>query len=135
MMPALKPAFQVEKLKGKVEHKRFSYEPRDTGRKDRNGNPIMTHIQKVETVKEDAGYMVYFPRGHSIRVRDDAELKRLGLDRNPHLSDPTGQMSDEDIARMTAGNMSLKEQSAVLVRQNTRGLPGQQDQLANPEGD
>ena len=33
------------------------------------------------------GYNVYFPAGHSIRVRTDAELKRLGFDKPAELVD------------------------------------------------
>ena len=33
------------------------------------------------------GYNVYFPAGHRIRVRTDAELKRLGFDKPAELID------------------------------------------------
>ena len=66
---APKPAFIVEELSGEVE------------------------VRKVERVKVDekvtafryysenepAGYLVKFPKGHSIRVKDYAELERLGF--------------------------------------------------------
>lgn len=53
---------------------------------------------KYEVKQEDFGYMVYFPAGHSIRVRDLAELKRLGFDRQPGLVDlESGDTIQEDM--------------------------------------
>jgi hypothetical protein len=53
----------------------------DTGEKDKRGRPINRFIgfkkQKRE-VKD--GYMVYFPRGHSIYVENEDALKRLNFD-------------------------------------------------------
>jgi hypothetical protein len=34
-------------------------------------------------VKQPAGYMVYFPRGHVIRLKDKDALRHYGLDRPP----------------------------------------------------
>lgn len=136
-MARLTPAFEVEEIPGKVKRTKYMYEERDTGRTDAKGNPIKSHIMKSKTVEEPGGYMVYFARGHSIRVRNDAELHRLGLDRSPYLSDPTGEISDEDAAAMSHTAGSLKEQSKTLVRQNSRGKAASKssDQLANPEGE
>jgi hypothetical protein len=130
------PAFEVEELPGKVERTVYYYEEKDTGRKDKNGNPVVTHHLRTKKTQEPAGYMVYFARGHSIRVRSDEELRRLNLDRSPHLSDPTGEIADEDIEQM-GGAPSLKEHSKTLVRQNSRGKAASKssDQLANPEGE
>jgi hypothetical protein len=136
-MARITPAFEVEELSGKVTRTKYKYEERDTGRTDAKGNPIKSHVMKEFTEEEPAGYMVYFARGHSIRVPNDLELKRLGLDRSPYLSDPTGEMQDEDIAQQYGQQMSLKEQAAAEVRRNSRGKAASKssDQLANPEGD
>lgn len=53
---------------------------------------------------EKGGYMVYFPQGHSIHVRTDKELKRLGFDR------PSGFI-DMESGEEVPLNMSLKERS------------------------
>lgn len=48
----------------------------------------------TEEQEQDAGYMVYFPRGHAIRIPDMDRLKRYNLDKKPRiinlqgLSDP-----------------------------------------------
>lgn len=36
---------------------------------------------------DSGGYIVYFPKGHSIRVRDDEELAVLGFDKPAKLID------------------------------------------------
>lgn len=65
---------------------------------------------EYKTVKQDAGYMVYFPKGHSIRIRTEAELKRLGFDRGAQLVDmETGEVVDEDASE---GSLKDKVQSA-----------------------
>lgn len=73
--PRYVPAFTVEKLDGKVE--------RDMIKFDSKGE------KKTHKVEVDAGYMVRFPaKGHSIRVRDAAHLKRLGFDQTISLVNP-----------------------------------------------
>ncbi len=71
------PAFTVRKLDGKVERPMIKFDSK--GKKHE------------EIVKVDAGYLVSFPtKGHSIRVKDAAELKRLGFDRTiPLVEDGT----------------------------------------------
>ena len=138
-MARITPAFEVEELTGERTVTKYKYEERDTGRTDSKGNPIESHVMKEYTETVPAGYMVYFARGHSIHVRNDAELRRLGLDRSPYLSDPTGEMQDEDVAQQFGQQQqsSLKEQAAAQVRRNSRGKAASKssDQLANPEGD
>jgi len=43
-----------------------------------------------EMQEQDPGYMVYFPRGHAIRIRDDEELRRHGFHREPRIINMTG---------------------------------------------
>jgi len=68
----IKPRYQVERVDEMVE------ETHHVRENDRN-------VEK--TVEVPYGYNVYFPAGHSMRVRDDAEMKRLGFDRPPELID------------------------------------------------
>lgn len=68
----VQPKFEVEVLEGKVDRVMTSFEDGQL---------------KTETIEEDAGYMVYFPQGHSIRVRNYTELKRMGLHTAPGLVD------------------------------------------------
>lgn len=56
--------FVIEELDGTVKRERLQY---------KNGEVV------AKVVEEPAGYMVYFPNGNSIRVRDHKELCRLGF--------------------------------------------------------
>jgi hypothetical protein len=40
---------------------------------------------KTKTVEEPAGYLVYFPRGHVIRLKNKEELRHYGLDGQPPI--------------------------------------------------
>lgn len=75
------PAFVVQKLEGTVERTMIVF--------DKEGR------KQEKVVKVDAGYLVSFPaKGHSIRVRDVAELKRLGFDKTIPLVDANGDNDD-----------------------------------------
>lgn len=43
-----------------------------------------------EMVEEPAGFMVYFPRGHALRISTVEELKRYGLNREPRIINMIG---------------------------------------------
>lgn len=78
--PKYVPAFVVKKLEGKVSRTMITT--------DSKGN------RQEKVVEVDAGYMVSFPaKGHSIRVRDAKDLKRLGFDKTIPLVD---QNTDDD---------------------------------------
>lgn len=72
-----RPAFTVKKLDGKRTEELITW--------DNKGQ------KQVKLVEVDAGYMVYMRNGHSIRVRDEANLKRLGFDQTIPLVDDEGE--------------------------------------------
>lgn len=75
------PAFVVKKLDGQVEHTVIQF--------DKEGK------KHDKIVKVDAGYLVSFPsKGHSIRVRNADELKRLGFDKTVPLVDDGSENDD-----------------------------------------
>lgn len=75
------PAFTVKRLEGTVDRTMIVF--------DKEGR------RQEKVVKQDAGYLVSFPtKGHSIRVKDAAELKRLGFDRTIPLVDAEGDNDD-----------------------------------------
>src|SRR5690606_28394556 len=76
--PQVRPAFMVQKLEGKVKREIIEFDAK--GRKVR------------KTVEADAGWLVKFPKGHSIRVFDEAELTRMGFDRTIPLLDDDGEV-------------------------------------------
>lgn len=103
----VKKAYEVHKIKKhtvKVMEAQFE----DTGEVTKRGKPITQYVgmKEVATVVEN-GYMVYFPRGHSIFVESEAELTRLGLHHEGGLVDmQTGEYVDQIQDPRT---MSLKD--------------------------
>jgi len=61
----VRPAFTVKKLSGTVAHRVHIF--------DKEKNKILSKV-----VQEPAGYLVQFYKGHSIRCRDEAHLRRVG---------------------------------------------------------
>jgi len=103
-------AFEVEKLDGEVE-----VVVHDIMREEKT-NKFLGFNKR--TVKEPAGYMVYFPHGHSIRVESEQRLKEMGFaDRSGFVDLDTGELVEE------AGNVrSLKEM--VLSKATKRARRG-----------
>lgn len=56
--------------------------PREIG-KTALGVKKFTYERKVKLADEPAGYMVYFPRGHCLRLRTMKDLRRYKLDKPP----------------------------------------------------
>lgn len=101
--PTARLAYVVVQMQGQVEREQHVAPAK-------KGDPIQTKM-----VKEDAGFIVYFPKGHVIRVRTEAELKHHGLDKAPRLIDMEG---------LTDPNSAL---GSMFMRQN------EQDRAANYE--
>lgn len=70
----VKPRYEVEELPG----------TRMVTKVRRNED---TKMNETYTEEEPAGFMVYFPAGHSLRVGSLEELHRLGFDAPPELID------------------------------------------------
>jgi hypothetical protein len=62
--------------------------------------------------------MVYFPRGHAIRVRNMQELRRLGFDRQPGLVDMD---SGEEVA-VAETEVSLRDMSERKIKRKTQDI-------------
>lgn len=79
--PKLKPAFTVKRLNGEVPHEVHLF--------DKEENRI-----KRKVIMEPAGFLVTFAKGHSIRCRDEAHLKRVGAGRRmiPVVNTETGEV-------------------------------------------
>lgn len=87
----IKPRFEVEELEGTVTVTRWR-------------RCLERNMNVCEDVEEPAGYMVYFPSGHSIRIATHEELMRQGFARSPDLVD----MESGESAGVTQ-HLSLKE--------------------------
>ncbi len=109
----IKPCWEVEELEGEVEKTVILYTVDDNG---------ISHREE-KTVKEPAGYMVYFPQGHSIRVRNAADLETMGLTNDVRLIDmntgepfepPQAMSLKQHVASVTTGS-GRKRKAPVTV--------------------
>lgn len=110
----IKPRYEVEELKGTVEITRVK-------RDSEAGKNV------EETVEVDAGYMVYFPAGHSIRVADKEELKRLGFDQPAELIDEeTGDVVGSTAQSTLKRNVQHRAAASKRRKAHTTGTDANQ---------
>lgn len=76
-----RPAFTVKKLQGTVPHTVHIF--------DKKENKI-----KSKVIQEDAGYLVTFAKGHSVRARDLEHLRQMGAGMRmiPVVDQETGEV-------------------------------------------
>lgn len=115
----IKPRFEVEPIKSETFSRRIA----------KHDGKTFSYATKTDK----GGYMVYFPQGHSIHVTTDAELKRLGFDRDAPLVD---MQSGEEVGTRT----SLKERSVrktKVTKNSQRSGEGAEtlDELLDAEGE
>ena len=77
---------------------------------------------KKKLVSEDAGYLVYFPRGHAIRIKSMAMLRHYRLHREPHIiqleglndpNSPLGKMFMSQDPQLRAASYRDLEQMVI----------------------
>lgn len=83
-------AFVVRKLSGTVKREKYVME---LIKKGQNGKSDQFSM-KSKIVDEPAGYLVYFPRGHAIRLRTEAELSHYGLGGKPRIINIENVLAD-----------------------------------------
>jgi hypothetical protein len=107
-VPGTRLSFVVVKLEGTLMRDVVTYSKTDG------------LVQKQKAVP--AGYLVYFPRGHVLRIKDMKHLAHYGLDKKPHIinmqglhdpNSPIGKMisAQDDAAR--AGAYQELEQAVM----------------------
>lgn len=105
MVQNVKPKFEVHKLEGKAV-RRIAKPKADPKRKDKEGNPVLLGGFDYVNEEVDAGWMVYFPSGSSIRIWTKEEMERQGFLRSAPLVD-----MDTGDAVAPQDEVSLKEHS------------------------
>jgi hypothetical protein len=76
---------------------------------------------KKKLVEEDAGYIVYFPRGHAIRIRSQAMLRHYRLHLEPKiiqlegLNDPNSPMGKMFLSQDPQLRMASYQQLEQMV--------------------
>lgn len=109
-MANIRPRYEVKDISDQ-EFERTVYD------KDDNG------VLVRKTVKENMGYMVYFPTGASMHVRTKEELNRLGFNTPAELID----LENGEVVGST-GQHSLERLSEQKTRRGQRNqLPSEQD--------
>jgi len=127
-------AFVVRRLNGNCKREKIDMTVTKRGQ---NGKRDMHDMKRVMK-DEPQGYMVYFPRGHALRIPDMDTLKHYGLDMKPRiinandiLADPNsplgkiiGAQTDEerkgamlDLERMVIQMATAKSGPIVMLEQ------------------
>ena len=91
MSDKIKPRYEVHKLEGtatrRIATPKVQLDDKGKVVLDKDGNSKLLGGFTYEDTEVDAGYMVYFPNGSSIRIWDEEELKRNGFDTPASLID------------------------------------------------
>lgn len=113
----------------KEDVKRFIYVLEGRNFTDAGGNKRVRYERKKKLVDEPGGFMVYFPRGHCLRIKDRKGLKQYGLDKNPRIinleglndpNSPLGQlMASQDEESRRGAMESLQQQVIKMATVNT----------------
>jgi hypothetical protein len=116
-MAQVKRAYEVERVdKHTLVEQVAQFE--DTGEKTKLGKPINRFIGfKTEKRTVEDGYMVYFPRGHSIYVENDDALKRLRMESEGGLID-----MDTGLPHMPNAEPASLKDAVSRATQPTRGV-------------
>lgn len=98
---------------------------------DRRGETtVETHIMREDgrnvekQVEVPYGFDVFFPAGHSIRVRNEAELHRLGFDQPADLIDEDGEVVGQ--VQMSLKKHVQRRAGASGRRADTGGVDARQ---------
>lgn len=96
----------------------------------RHETTVETHISREggrnveKKVEVPYGFDVFFPAGHSIRVRDEAELARLGFDQPADLIDEDGEVVGK--VQMSLKNHVQRRAGASTRRADTGAVDARQ---------
>lgn len=74
-----------------------------------------TRAIEYNEVETEGGFMVYFPKGHSIRLEDEAALKAHGFDL------PAAMVDLETGDEVGVSNDSLRRRSAAMTKTSRSG--------------
>jgi hypothetical protein len=108
----------------------------------KGGQGIVTKL-----VEEPAGYLVYFPRGHVIRVKNRAELRHFKLHKEPRIvnleglqdrNSPIGKLMFAQDEAARRGAMQNLEEQVIRLAEAKSGkvvLCRDSSELEDPEDD
>lgn len=93
---------------------------------------IETHLKREDgrnvehEVEVPYGYNVFFPQGHSMRVRTDAELERLGFDRPAELIDEDGEVVGSTAQQTLKRNVQHRQAASKRRKAHTTAVDAKQ---------
>lgn len=89
-------------------------------------------------IEQPAGYLVYFPRGHVIRIKDKKELMHYGLHKEPNiinlqgLSDPNSPLGRVMMAQNEQGRAQAFADLEKQVKQMAQANSGKVTLIRDP---
>ena len=93
MAENVRPRFEVHKLEGTAKRRiatpKYMLDDKGKPKLDDKANKELAGGFTFEDVNHDAGWMVYFPNGSSIRIWTKEEMERQGFLNEPGLVDMT----------------------------------------------
>lgn len=131
-------SYTVVPLKGEVEREVCVMKEKKIG-KHRDGTDRVTHELVREKRKEPAGFMVYCPRGHAIRIRTQADLQKYGLDKKPNIinmegmhdpNSPIGKLLTAQDEATRQGGYNDMQQAVIALATKKSGAVLMPEQVA-----
>jgi hypothetical protein len=87
----VKPRFEVHKIEGTAKRRiacpKYILDDKGKPKLDKNDDKMLAGGFTYEDIDHDAGWMVYFPNGSSIRIWTKSEMERQGFLDEPGLID------------------------------------------------
>ena len=108
----IKPRFEVEYVDEKVTETHYV---REDG------------MNVAKEVEVPYGWNVYFPAGHSMRVRTKEELQRLGFDQDAELiNEETGEVVGTTAQQSLKRNVAHRQAASRRRKSHTSGVDAKQ---------
>ena len=119
--PNIKPRFEVHKIEGKamkrVAKSKYKLDGKGEIKLDKAGDATLLGGFDYEDIEVDAGWMVYFPNGSSIRVWTEDEMIRQGF-----LNDPTlvNMETGDDMGPVNTGSLKSRSEQKERVTKSSK---------------
>lgn len=138
-MTGARLAYVVRALEGTLTREKIKFVETESGR-HKDGSKRVTHAMERVPKEVPAGYMVYFPRGHALRLTEK-QLKQYNLDKRPKIvnleglndpNSPIGQLLMEQTDEGRVKAFSELEDMVIKITVANSGpiqMPEQLEQM------
>jgi hypothetical protein len=121
MAENVKPRFEVHKLEGTAKRRiattKYILNDKGEPKLDKDGDKMLAGGFTYEDVDHDAGWMVYFPNGASIRVWTKEEMDRQGFLGEPELVDMN---TGDTVEPVQAQNLKARSEQKERVTKSSK---------------